>query len=54
MTLYDPIFEESFQYEWGGETTTAIINSVKGADAREQLDAIFSTVDLKFKQIYAQ
>ena len=54
MTLYDPIFEESFQNEWGGETTTAIINSVKGADAREQLDAIFSTVDLKFKQIYAQ
>ena len=54
MTLYDPLFEESFQYEWGGETTTAIINSVKGADPREQLDAIFSTVDLKFKNIYAQ
>lgn len=54
MTLYDPLYEESFQYEWTGETTTAVINSVKGADAREELDAIFSAVDLKFKNIYAQ
>ena len=54
MTLYDPLFEESFQYEWGGETTTAVINAVKGADAREELDAIFNTVDVKFKNIYAQ
>ncbi len=54
MTLYDPLFEESFQYEWTGETTNAVINSVKGADPREEFDKIFSAVDLKFKNIYAQ
>lgn len=57
MTLYDPLFEESFQNEWGGtngEATNAVINAVKGADPTEEFDKIFSAVDLKFKNIYAQ
>ena len=47
-TIFDPLFDQSFQYNWSGETTTAIINSVKGADPIEELDAIFSAVETKF------
>ena len=52
LTLYDPLFEGSFQYDYSGETTTAVIACVKGADPREKFDEIFSTVELKFRQIY--
>jgi len=51
-TLFDPLFDQSFQYNWSGETTTAIINSVKGADAMAELDAIFSAVENKFIVAY--
>ena len=54
LTLYDPLFEGSFQYDYSGDTTKAVINSVKGADPREEFDAIYSAVDLAFKNIYNQ
>ena len=47
-TIYDPLFDSSFQHDYSGETTTAIINSVKGADAVSEFDAIYSAVETKF------
>ncbi len=52
-TLYDPIFDESFQTEYSSETTTAVINSVKGADGYAEFDKIYSAVYVKFCSIYA-
>ena len=47
-TIFDPLFDSSFQHDYTGETTTAVINSVKGADAVSEFDAIYSAVETKF------
>ena len=47
-TIFDPLFDESFQYDYSGETTSAVINSVKGADAVSEFDAIYAAVETKF------
>lgn len=53
-TLYDPFYEQSFQYEWSGESATAIKNAVvNGTDPATEFAAIESAVLLKFQQIYA-
>ena len=52
-TLFDPYFDDSFQYSYSGETASAIVAIVQGADAAEELEAIYSTVMTKFLAIYA-
>lgn len=51
-TLFDPMFDESFQTEYSGTLTTAVIAAVKGKDAKEQLDAAYNTVLDSFIRTY--
>lgn len=53
-TIYDPLYIESFQYEWGGESATAVRNIVvNGKDAAQEFESIEDAVLTKFKQKYA-
>ena len=53
-TIYDPLYEQSFQYEWTGESATAIKNIVvNGNDAAQEFEAIEDAVLTKFRQKYA-
>ena len=53
-TIYDPLYEQSFQYEWTGETATAIKNIVvNGDDPAREFESIEDAVLLKFRQIYS-
>ena len=51
-TLFDPMFDESFQTEYSGDMTTAVISVVKGSDAKEALDAIYNKVKDAFVRVY--
>ena len=53
-TIYDPLYEQSFQYEWTGETATAIKNIVvNGSDPAREFESIEDAVLMKFRQIYS-
>lgn len=52
-TMFDPMFDESFQYEYSGDLTTAVINSVKGSDAQQEFDAVYNKVLTAFRKVYA-
>ena len=52
-TIYDPLYEQSFQYEWSGESATAIKNIVvEGKDASQEFESIREAVLSKFMQTY--
>ena len=51
-TLFDPMFDESFQTEYSGDLTTAVINSVKGNDSKQELDSVYSKVLDSFIRTY--
>ena len=52
-TMFDPYFDDSFQYSYGGETARAVVASIQGNDPAEEFEAIYNTVDVKFKAIFA-
>ena len=53
-TIYDPLYEQSFQYEWTGESATAIKNIVvNGNDAAQEFESIEDAVLTKFRQTYS-
>lgn len=53
-TIYDPLYEQSFQYEWTGESATAIKNIVvNGNDAAQEFESIEDAVLTKFRQKYS-
>lgn len=51
-TIFDPMFDESFQTEYSGDLTTAVINSVKGNDSKQELDSVYSKVLDSFVRTY--
>ena len=51
-TLFDPLFDESFAYHWSGDLPKAILNSVKGNDASQELSAIYDSVLNAFLKQY--
>ena len=53
-TIYDPLYEQSFQYEWTGESATAIKNIVvEGKDPAQEFESIEDAVLSKFRQTYS-
>lgn len=52
-TLYDPLLDGSFQYEYSGKTCEAVNRiTSKGVDANEELSSIYNEVYNKFIEIF--
>lgn len=51
-TLFDPMFDESFQTEYSGSLTAAVLAAAKGSDAKEELDKVFNSVKDSFIRTY--
>ena len=51
-TMFDPMFDESFQYNYSGPLYTAIVNSINGSDSSQELSAIYDSVMSAFLKEY--
>ncbi len=51
-TIFDPMFDESFQTEYSGSLTTAVLAAAKGSDAKEELDKVYNSVKDAFIRTY--
>lgn len=51
-TIFDPMFDESFQYEYSGSLTNAVLAAAKGSDAKEELDKVYNSVKDAFIRTY--